>query len=271
MTQKLKIEYIPIDKIRLNAYQIRTINNQRELEILAQSILDHGLIHPITVQGIYDTDIHKNTFELIVGSRRLKACKIAQLTEIPAIIVHSSRKDTRTLAFTENLHTQQLTLLEEAEGYKSLIDDYGYSTEELAKILTTKHSSIRKKIQILELPTDTKRKLSELRLNEEYGKLLLRLPDTQSQIDILDEIKTHRYTVNKTNELVNNKLNEISNKNFSKNSHRQKFKTIIKDIRIIKNTIFDSINMLKKLGVNATYIEEENQEEYTITIKVPMK
>ncbi|MEG1829403.1 MAG: ParB/RepB/Spo0J family partition protein, partial [Cellulosilyticaceae bacterium] len=120
MQKDLTIQYIPVDLVRPNPYQPRKIFNQMALEELAASILTHGLMQPITVRII------GNSYELIAGERRLKASKIAGLTEIPAVIAEVTTKDSAVLALIENLQRENLNFLEESEAYQAIMQDYGY-------------------------------------------------------------------------------------------------------------------------------------------------
>ena len=153
MQRELSIEYIPVHLVRPNPYQPRKVFSQSALEDLAFSIQEHGLMQPITVRMI------GSSYELIAGERRLKASKLAGLQEIPAVIVEVTTQDSAVLALIENLQRENLNYLEESEAYKLIMQDYGYTQQELAQTLGKNQSTIANKLRLLKLPTSVKKQL----------------------------------------------------------------------------------------------------------------
>ena len=143
---------IPIRFIKPNPYQPRKNFNLKSLEELSQSVKTYGIIQPISVRKL-----SHDSYELIAGERRLRAAEIAELTEIPAIVVDYRDKDSAMVALVENLQREDLNFIEEAEGYYNLIEDHNITQQELAEKLGKSQSTIANKLRILKLPTDIKK------------------------------------------------------------------------------------------------------------------
>ncbi len=138
-----EIKYIPIDSIKPNPYQPRKDFNKKALEELSQSIKTYGVIQPISVRKLQD-----NSYELVAGERRLRASELANLKEIPAIIVDYRDKESAMIALIENLQREDLNFIEEAEGYRNLIEDHGFTQQELAEKIGKSQSTIANKLMI---------------------------------------------------------------------------------------------------------------------------
>ncbi|UZQ83009.1 ParB/RepB/Spo0J family partition protein [Thermoanaerobacter sp. RKWS2] len=171
-----EISYLPIDSIRPSPYQPRKTFDIKNLQELSESIKVYGVLQPITVRMVGN-----NSYELVAGERRLKASKLAGLTEIPAIIVNAQDEDAAVLALIENLQREDLNFIEEAEGYYNLINDHHLTQEQLAKMLGKSQSTIANKLRILKLSKEIKEKLLENDLTERHARALLRLPDEELQ------------------------------------------------------------------------------------------
>ncbi|GMB10693.1 MAG: ParB/RepB/Spo0J family partition protein [Candidatus Improbicoccus devescovinae] len=176
-TQKNEILNLKISEIIPNKSQPRKeIDNQSILE-LASSIKNHGIIQPIVVR--YSQETQK--YELIVGERRWRAAKIAAINEIPAILLKIDDQKSAELALIENLQRENLTIIEEANGYKKLIENYGLTQEEVAKIIGKSRPTITNSIRILELPENILCMLNENKITAGHARALLCL---KSQDDI---------------------------------------------------------------------------------------
>ena len=149
-----EVARIPIEAIRPNPYQPRRVFAQEALEELCASIKQYGLLQPISVRKAGN-----DAYELIAGERRLRACRMAGLTAIDAIVFSAYEQDSAVIAMMENLQRENLHYMEEAEGYQNLIRDHGLSQDELARRLGKNQSTIANKMRILKLPLTVKRML----------------------------------------------------------------------------------------------------------------
>ncbi len=257
-----EIKYIPIESIKPNPYQPRKNFNQKALEELSQSIKSFGLIQPISVRKLQD-----NSYELIAGERRLRASELANLKEIPAIIVEYKDKESALIALIENLQREDLNFIEEAEGYRNLIEDHGFTQQQLAEKIGKSQSTIANKLRILKLPEDIKKDLLEHNLTERHGRALLKLPDYELKRKILDRVIHDNLNVSQTEKLVNDILDDLT-----KEEKQVKKKVNIKGListRIYINTIKNAFKAIKESGVNAKYKEEDKGEYLEVTIQIP--
>lgn len=258
-----EIRYIPVGSIRPNPYQPRKDFNKKSLEELSQSIKSFGLIQPISVRRL-----HNESYELIAGERRLRASEMADLEEIPAIIVEYRDNESAMIALIENLQREDLNFIEEAEGYNNLIVDHGFTQQQLAEKMGKSQSTIANKLRLLKLPEDIKRDLVEHGLTERHGRALLRLPDEDLKRDILDKIIKNELNVSKTEGLVDEILNDLTKEKGKED--KQNIKSLI-STRIYLNTIKKAYTAIKESGIEAVYSERDKGEYVEVTIKVPKK
>lgn len=264
MKNELKIEYVPVEKVRPNPYQPRKNFDQSSLEELAKSIMEHGIMQPITLRMI------GNSYELIAGERRLKAAKIAGLKTIPAVIVEVTSKDSAVLALIENLQRENLNFIEESEAYSIVMQDYGYTQQEFAATLGKNQSTIANKLRILKLPQEIKKLLIEHNLTERHARALLKLTSPELQYKAIKKIIKQDLNVKKSEQLISDMLYEITNEEAPNRESNQKVKTYIKDIRLFTNTITQAVSIIQKSGIDAKYTMQEKPDGYEIKIKIPI-
>ncbi|MBU5257152.1 nucleoid occlusion protein [Tissierella praeacuta] len=256
-----EIKYIPISIIKPNPYQPRKDFNQRALEELSQSIKAYGVIQPISVR-----QINEDSYELIAGERRLRASELAELHEIPAIIVDYRDKESALIALMENLQREDLNFIEEAEGYNNLIEDHGFTQQEIAEKMGKNQSTIANKLRLLKLPEDIKKDLLEHNLTERHGRALLKLADDDLKRKILEKVINNELNVNKTEALVNDILDDLTKKEESE--VKQNIKSLI-NIRIYLNTIKKAFSAIKDTGIKAEYKEVDKGDHVEVVVKIP--
>lgn len=263
MQKDLKIEIVNVDLVKPNPYQPRKVFSDAALQELASSILEHGLMQPITVRKI------GGSYELIAGERRLKATKLAGLKTIPAVIAEVTTKDSAILALIENLQRENLNFLEESQAYYSVMQDYNYTQQELAKTLGKSQSTIANKLRILKLSPTVQKLLVENNLTERHARALLKLPSEEYQIKILEKVIKQELNVKRTEQLIEQMLVQIANEELVKHKENQKVKTFIRDMRLVTNTITEAVNLIQKAGIDAKYTMKEQADGYEIRIKIP--
>ncbi|WP_353094619.1 nucleoid occlusion protein [Tissierella praeacuta] len=256
-----EIKYIPISIIKPNPYQPRKDFNQRALEELSQSIKAYGVIQPISVR-----QINEDSYELIAGERRLRASELAELQEIPAIIVDYRDKESALIALMENLQREDLNFIEEAEGYNNLIEDHGFTQQEIAEKMGKNQSTVANKLRLLKLPEDIKRDLLENNLTERHGRALLKLADDDLKRKILEKVINNELNVNKTEALVNDILDDLTKR--EDNEVKQNIKSLI-NIRIYLNTIKKAFSAIKDTGIKAEYKEVDKGDHVEVVVKIP--
>ena len=189
-----KVVELPVSSIVPNPAQPRVIFDDYELSRLAVSIQQNGILQPLTVRRVENS----LTYELIAGERRLRACKLLNMSYVPCIIITASVKDSAVLAVLENLQRADLSFMEEAYAIKNLIDYYGFTQEEAAARLGTAQSTIANKLRLLKLSDDEKALVVKYKLTERQARALLRLDSdkrpTRSTISARTSSTPHRPT-----------------------------------------------------------------------------
>ena len=257
------ITYISIDCVRPNPYQPRKQFSKTSLEELCESIKQYGVIQPINVRKASN-----GNYELVAGERRLRAATMAGLKEIPSIVVNVNDNDSAVMALIENLQREDLNYMEEAEGYNNLINDHGFTQEELAQKIGKSQSTIANKIRLLRLSPMVKKILADNNLTERHARALLKLHDEQLQLKVLKHICEKGLNVKITEELVERAIEKFTRQEKEKVPER-KFTKTIKDIRIFINTIRQAIDLMKKSGVNAKAAQLDRGEYVEFIIRIP--
>jgi ParB family chromosome partitioning protein len=164
---------IPISKIKANAYQPRSTFNQIELEQLAESIREHGVIQPILVEE------GANGFTLIAGERRLRASKIAGRTTIPAVVRTVDNQSRLELALIENVQRSDLSPIETAQAYRRLADEFGMTQEQIATVAGKARATVANTMRLLDLTADVQEEVTAGRLSEGHARALVGLPESE--------------------------------------------------------------------------------------------
>ena len=204
-SQRQNILYLPVECIRPNPYQPRKQFNKASMEELCESIKQYGILQPINIRK---TSI--NSYELVAGERRLRAATMAGLKEIPCMLVDVDDEDSAVIALIENLQREDLTYMEEAEGYNNLLTDHGFTQEVLAHKIGKSQSTIANKIRLLKLPPLVKKILFDNTLTERHARALLKLHDEQLQLRVLKLVCERGLNVKKTEELVERAIDKYS-------------------------------------------------------------
>ena len=194
-----------IDQIIPNKHQPRNHFQEESLQELADSIKENGIIQPLVVTNGEKSD----SYELIAGERRLRASKLAGLSEVPVVLMEVDDDDTLLeLALVENIQRTDLNPLEEAEAYSKLIEKFGYTQEETAKRVGKKRSTVSNSLRLLNLPGDIKEDIVNGLLSEGHGRALLRIVDDPMRVkEIRDIIIQKQLSVRQTEKLVKKAAN----------------------------------------------------------------
>ncbi|PEE38410.1 nucleoid occlusion protein [Bacillus pseudomycoides] len=255
-----EIQEIPIANIIPNRYQPRTVFDDARIDELALTIRTHGLIQPIVIRK-YEED----KYEIIAGERRFRAATKLGWEKVPAIIKNLNDTETASVALIENLQREELTAIEEAVAYQKLIELHNLTQEALAQRLGKGQSTIANKLRLLKLPEEIKRALLEKSITERHARALIPLKNEELQLKVLQEIVEKQLNVKQTEERIAKLLEEVKPK------RKAKQKAVSRDMRIAMNTIRQSLQMVTNSGLKVNSEEEEFDEYYQITIKIPKK
>lgn len=190
------VELITLSKIDTNPFQPRKIFNDETLNELAISISEHGIIQPVVVRK------KGHRYEIVVGERRFRAAKIAGLTEIPVIVKDLSEQEMMELAILENLQREDLTPIEEAEAYQSLMVHLNFTQEELAKRLGKSRPHIANLVRLLQLPEVVREQLNEGKLSMGQGRTLLGLKNKRRIPELAQKVIKDQINVRQLEALV---------------------------------------------------------------------
>ncbi|MBR6021023.1 MAG: ParB/RepB/Spo0J family partition protein, partial [Kiritimatiellae bacterium] len=166
---------IPLAKIAKSPWQARRHFGEEELAGLSASIREHGVLQPVLVRRKDDG------YELIAGERRFRAAEAAGLAEIPAQIKDTTDEAAMALALIENIQREDLNLIEEAEGYRMLLRDFGLTQEEASARLGKPRATIANALRLLDLSDELKRAVAEGRLSAGHAKVLLGAPEAERE------------------------------------------------------------------------------------------
>ncbi|SPT54407.1 Probable chromosome-partitioning protein parB [Actinomyces bovis] len=194
--------HIPLDHIDANPRQPRQYFDDEEIEELAASIKEVGLLQPVVVRRSPDTDDDDPRYELIMGERRTRAARVAGLETIPAIVRYTDDQDLLRDALLENLHRVQLNPLEEAAAYKALLEDFGCTHAELSKRIARSRSQISNTLRLMKLPALVQRRVAAGVLSAGHARALLGLPDAGAMERLAQKIVAEGLSVRAAEELV---------------------------------------------------------------------
>lgn len=255
-----EINKIPIDEIIPNRFQPRTIFDDEKIEELSRTIHTHGIIQPIVVRPLED-----GQYEIIAGERRWRAMKKLGWDLVPAIIKNFNDTETASVALIENLQREELSPIEEAIAYGKLLELHQLTQEALAQRLGKGQSTVANKLRLLKLPQEVQDALLNKTITERHARSLIPLKDPEKQVRLLTEIIEKNLNVKQTEDRVVKMLEQTQEK------PRPKRKAFSKDVRIAVNTIRQSLSMVSDNGINLDSKEEEFEEYYQFTIKIPKK
>ena len=254
-----KILELPIIKIRPNKAQPRRQFDDLELQSLARSVAENGILQPLTVRKISATE-----FELVTGERRLRASALAGLKKVPCIVVRCSDKESAIYALLENLQRADLGIFEEARGISRLIRRYGLTQEQAAEKLGRTQSTIANKLRLLRLSAEEQEWIENAGLSERHARALLKLESETKRREVLSRVIAESLNVSQTEALVNLFLNSAPPK-----QTRGKRKAVIKDFRIFVNTINKAVDTMRLAGINAKTHQTDNDSFIEYTIRIP--
>nr|WP_255574471.1 nucleoid occlusion protein [Halobacillus sp. Nhm2S1] len=253
-----EVVQVPVERVQPNRYQPRAIFNNEKISELAQTIHTHGMIQPIVLRRLNEEE-----YELIAGERRWRAVQSLGWETVPAIIREMNDSQTASVALIENLQREELTVIEEAVAYAKLLELHQITQEALAQRLGKSQSTIANKLRLLKLPESVQQAVMDKKITERHARALIALKDEEQQEKILAEIIEKQLNVKQTEERIA-KINDPAPK-----KKKPKMKGVNKDMRIAMNTIRQSLTMVTDTGIDLETDEEDHDDYYQITIKIP--
>ena len=188
---------LPISKVEPRSEQPREYFDQEALEALADSIRQYGLIQPITVRKL-----DSGYYQIIAGERRWRASRLAGLTEVPVRVIEADNRRTAELALVENLQREDLNPIEEAKGYKLLIEEYGLTQEDAARSVGRSRPAVTNAMRLLMLTTPVMEMVEKGKLSAGHARAILAVSEPSKQLAAANEIIRKNYSVRKAEQLA---------------------------------------------------------------------
>ncbi len=251
-----EIYNIPQAMIVPNPNQPRKRFDYDELENLAQSIRENGILQPITVRKRED-----KKYELVSGERRLRAARLVGMVKIPSIVINIDDKSSAMFSIIENLQRQSLNFFEEAEAIEKLVGEYAMSREEVAQKLGLAPSTVSNKLRILRLPEEMRFELARSGLTESHARALLMLEDDNQRARALSIIVDRHLNVAESERMINQMINR---NNRPRNPLRG-----IRDVRLFINTLNHAVDTIRRAGVEADAARSETEEYIEYVVRIP--
>ena len=252
-----QIILVPQEEIYPNPNQPRKRFDFDELEGLAQSIRQNGIIQPIAVRINA-----KGHYELISGERRLRASRLVGITKVPCIIMEANDEKSALFALIENVQRCDLGFFEEAVAIEKLLTDYGMSRDEICKKLGKAPPTISNKLRLLRLPEEIRLKITQENLTERHARALLRLTSESQMQRALSIIAEKRLSVAESEKLI---AQLIANDTKPK----QPTVKLFKDVRIFVNTLNHAVDTMRRAGIEADSAKSETDEYIEYIVRIP--
>lgn len=224
---------IDIDLIEANEGQPRKHFDQEKIKELADSIISHGLVQPIIV-----IKEESGKYKIVAGERRFRACKIAGLKKVPVIIKDLQEKEILEIALIENIQREELTAIEEAEGFQKLISEYGYSQGELAIAVGKSRSHVANLLRLNQLPEAIKLMVNKGDLSMGHARCLLGIDNPE---ELAHRIIANDLNVRQAEELANNR--KRSNKLSDNSNERKKEKLLDEDLLMLGQSLSEKFGV----------------------------
>ena len=243
---------LKISEIEPNKDQPRTDFDDKALSELAESIALHGVLQPLLVRPLV-----YGGYQIVAGERRYRASRMAGLTEVPVVIRELDDKETMELALIENLQRENLTPIEEAKGYKTLMDTYGFTQEQVSSSVGKSRSAVANSLRLLNLPEEIIELLSQGKITGGHARALLSLENKEEMIEISREIMDKDLSVRQTE-----KLTQKSKKGEKTPPKKEEKTNFLKEVELaLTENLCRKITVSKKGDGGVLSIEFFSQED----------
>ncbi len=286
-----EVTEIPIEAVVPGPGRKWSSFDDRRLAALVSAAKRTGTVDPVVVRPA------GNVFELVLGERRLAAARLAGLRRVPAVVRELSSRDMALMSLLEELQTGEFDVMEEAEGYRRLSEEFGLTQAEIGRAVGKSQSTIANKLRLLRLPESVRRRVSAEGVSERHARALLDLPDERLQHRVLDEVKACSLSVRETEERIRALLGtapadgprrsggragrttgeepapsaggrQVAWRGLGQVSDRRAIRAF-RDIRLFLNTFRRAVDMLKEAGIPAEMTETEAGGCLEIRVRIP--
>lgn len=242
---------LKIDQIKPNPGQPRKNFDETALNELAESIKNNGILQPILVRK------KGKTYEIVAGERRYQAAKIAGLEEVPVVIREISDQEVFQLALIENLQRSDLTPIEEAQGYKQLIEQNGLTQEQLGKVLSKSRSAITNTLRLLDLPNEVQDLIANGKITAGHARAILAVSNEEGRIKLAQKVIDEGLSVRQTETLAP-LFSDMKETKRTRTVTPQSYKTAARQLRL---TLDANVKVRQVRGKNKIEIEFKDEED----------
>ena len=246
-----RVVFLPPRSIRSNPAQPRKVFHEEALEELADSIRQHGVLQPLSVRRV------GNSYELIAGERRLRAARMAGLSEIPCIVMNMTDQESGMASMVENLQRQDLDFIEEARGIAMLMENWAMSQEQTARLLGKSQSAVANKLRILRHSAPVLTALRDGGLTERHARALLKLGSEPEKMMAITNIVREGMSVARTERYVEQLL------------LRQTGEPRAVNVGAFLSNLNQSLARIQRSGIGAISERRETEDEIVLTITIP--
>ena len=264
-TRRGGVIWLPVDELEPSPMQPRKNFPDGELQELSESIAQYGVLNPLTVRRTGN-----GGYELVAGERRLRAARVAGLTDVPCLLINADGEDSSVIALVENLQRRDLDFFEEANGFKRLIEQFGLTQEEAARKVGKTQSAVANKLRLLRLSQQNMELIRCNNLTERHARALLRLNDEADRINVTNYIIEHELNVSRTEEYIDEFLKAKENPQpVVEAESGKRVVRLFKDVRFFLNTLNRAVGVMVDAGIGATVKQQESDDGLTLTICIP--
>lgn len=250
---------LKIKQIKPNPGQPRKKFDETSLSELTESIKNNGILQPLLVRK------KGKSYEIVAGERRYQAAKRAGLEEVPVIIRDISDEEVFQLALIENLQRSDLTPIEEAQGYKQLIEQNGLTQEQLGKVLSKSRSAITNTLRLLDLPTEVQDLIADGKLTAGHARAILAVPNEEGRIKLAQKVIDEGLSVRQTETLAP-LFSDMKETKKTRAVTPQSFKTAARQLRLSLDTNVKVRQVRGKNKIEIEFKDEEDLERLLATI-----
>ena len=246
-----RVVFLPARSIRPNPAQPRSVFREEALQELSESIRQHGVIQPLSVRRV------GNSYELIAGERRLRAARLAGLSEIPCIVMSMDEKESAMAAMIENLQRQDLDFIEEAQGIARLMEKWSMTQDQTARLLGKSQSALANKLRLLRHSEQVLTAIREGGLTERHARALLKLPTEPEKLAVIATVVQLGMSVARTERYIEERL------------ARGPEKASRPNLGLFLNNINQSLARFQLSGIPAISQRTDTEDKIVLTITIP--
>ena len=255
-----RVVMVPVAAVEPSPYQARTAFDETEIAALAVSIVQNGLLQPISVRRV-----GTRRYQLVAGERRLRACKLARLEKVPAILTNCDDSETAALGLLENIQRSQLDPFDAARGIREVIKLWGCTQAEAARRLGLSQPALANKLRLLTLTPEQQKICTDNHLTERHARAVLRLPENR-RTAALRRIAEDELSVRAADKLVEKMLAAGP----GAPSPVRRAIPMVRDVRLFVNTLQHAVDVMTEKGIPATTSCTKHDGFFEYIVRIPV-